>query len=97
MEVFLKFLTSEPEQRKSVFFEIFDRPHSTQRRAGPSLPPSTLRELDGMVTAIDTPWGMATGWATSAHSDEQRAIGYAMAIGIINWWCDGMGLYLRHH
>lgn len=39
MEVFLKFLASEPEQRKSVFFEIFDRPHSTQRRARPSLPP----------------------------------------------------------
>ena len=50
MEVFLKFLTSEPEQRKSVFFEIFDRLHSTQRRARPSLPPSVMGSptVDGL-------------------------------------------------
>lgn len=77
MEVFLKFLTSEPEQRKSVFFEIFDRLHSTQRRAGPALPPRLWAVQ--RLTAELYLWGYGEG--LGMYQLARRAASYRVCNG----------------
>lgn len=96
MEVFLKFLTSEPEQRKSVFLKFLTAPTLPNGAQGPHSPLDPTGG-DGWLTGLGANDSGALGLVGGQAMASQPAIGYAMAIGIINWRCGGMRLYLRHH
>ena len=61
MEVFLKFLTSEPEQRKSVFLKFLTASTLPNGAQGPHSPPPLAWVRWDDELAMDTPMGMSRG------------------------------------